>query len=113
MLDSDSLLDYDTIQSFFCAFAYEEEDSYEYDPDVNTDYSSSSSYEPWDPYEEQDNTKMYLGGGALVLALIGAFLYSRSGTAQTVVSAQDDDEIALARKKEGELMADRDDNDEI
>ena len=56
---------------------------------------------------------MYLGGGALVLALIGAFLYSRSGTAQTVVSAQDDDEIALARKKEGELMADRDDNDEI
>ena len=105
-------LDYDTIQSFFCAFAYEEEDSYEYAPDVNTDSSSSSSYEPWDPYEEQDNTKMYIGGGALVLAAIGAFLYSRSGGAQPVVSAMDEDEMAMARKKEGGLMA-ADDADEI
>ena len=112
VLDSDSLLDYDTIQSFFCAFAYEEEDSYEYDADANTDYSSSSSYEPWDPYEEQDNTKMYIGGGALVLAAIGAFLYSRSGGAQPVVSAMDEDEMAMARKKEGGLMA-ADDADEI
>jgi hypothetical protein len=74
--------------------------------------TSSSSYEPWDPYEEQDNTKMYIGGGALVLAAIGAFLYSRSGGAQPVVSAMDEDEMAMARKKEGGLMA-ADDADEI
>ena len=51
-------------------------------------------------------------GGALVLAAIGAFLYSRSGGAQPVVSAMDEDEMAMARKKEGGLMA-ADDADEI
>ena len=50
--------------------------------------------------------------GALVLAAIGAFLYSRSGGAQPVVSAMDEDEMAMARKKEGGLMA-ADDADEI
>ena len=41
-----------------------------------------------------------------------AFLYSRSGGAQPVVSAMDEDEMAMARKKEGGLMA-ADDADEI
>ena len=44
--------------------------------------------------------------------IIGAFLYSRSGGAQPVVSAMDEDEMAMARKKEGGLMA-ADDADEI
>ena len=61
---------------------------------------------------EQIATANSITGGELVLAAIGAFLYSHSGGAQPVVSAMDEDEMAMARKKEGGLMA-ADDADEI